>query len=119
MKRKFDRTESTKRLLSAILKNPTAPFRETAAAIAAAREAGILAVEMEAAALYAFATARERPVLCFAHVTNQMGRVDGDFEKGVADGAEDALKVVTLVGRGWRSGEPADARAGRRTGPPT
>ena len=34
-----------------------APFRETAEAIAAAREAGILAVEMEAAALYAFAEA--------------------------------------------------------------
>ena len=65
-----------------------APFRETADAIGAAQAAGILAVEMEAAALYAFAAARERPVLCFAHITNQMGRVDGDFEKGAADGAE-------------------------------
>ena len=35
-----------------------APFRETAAAIEAARNAGILAVEMEAAALYAFSRAR-------------------------------------------------------------
>ncbi|MGH7075023.1 MAG: nucleoside phosphorylase [Stellaceae bacterium] len=79
-----------------------APFRETAAAIASARAAGILAVEMEAAGLYAFATARERPVLCLAHVTNQMGRVEGDFEKGASDGAEAALEVISLIGRRWR-----------------
>jgi uridine phosphorylase len=80
-----------------------APFRETAEAIAAAKDAGILAVEMEAAALYAFAAARKQPVLCFAHVTNQMGRVEGDFEKGVADGAEESLDVISQVARGWRS----------------
>ena len=38
-----------------------APFRETSEAITAAKEAGILAVEMEAAALYAFAAACDRP----------------------------------------------------------
>jgi uridine phosphorylase len=43
-----------------------APFRETAEAIAAARSKGILAVEMEAAALYAFAGKRRRRVLCLA-----------------------------------------------------
>ena len=47
-----------------------APFRETADAIAAMGEKGLLAVKMEAAALYAFAAARGKPVLCFAHVTN-------------------------------------------------
>src|SRR5262249_34265297 len=47
-----------------------APFRETAAAIARCRARRILAVEMEAAGLYAFARARRKPVLCFAHVTN-------------------------------------------------
>jgi nucleoside phosphorylase len=78
-----------------------APFRETADAIEAARAAGILAVEMEAAALYAFAAARERAVLCLAHITNQMGRIDGDFEKGAADGAEESLRVIALVGRAW------------------
>ncbi len=68
-----------------------APFRETEAAIAAARAEGILAVEMEAAALYAFAKARGKKVMCFAQVTNQMGQIDGDFEKGEANGAHDAL----------------------------
>jgi len=78
-----------------------APFRETAAAIERARELGILAVEMEAAALYAFARAKGRPVLCFAHVTNQMAVEAGDFEKGEADGAHASLKVIAAVARGW------------------
>jgi len=84
-----------------------APFRETAEAISAAREAGILAVEMEAAALYAFAEARHNPVLCLAHVTNQMGRVEGDFEKGAADGAHASLEVVSRIARSWlEAGRP-------------
>ena len=74
-----------------------APFRETQEAIEAAIQAGILAVEMEAAALYALAKARGRQILCFAHVTNQMARIDGDFEKGSTDGAEESLKVIALA----------------------
>ena len=69
-----------------------APFRETAAAIEAARSKGVLAVEMEAAALYAFAHATRARVLCLAHVTNTMGQAGQDFEKGEADGTADALK---------------------------
>jgi uridine phosphorylase len=80
-----------------------APFRETEEAIAAASEAGLLAVEMEAAALYAFAAARGMSVLCVAHVTNQMARVDGDFEKGFADGAKESLEVVSAAARAWRA----------------
>jgi uridine phosphorylase len=74
-----------------------APFRETAAAIDAARARGVLAVEMEAAALYAFARARGRSVLCFAHVTNQMAQAGADFEKGAANGARDALTLLAAV----------------------
>jgi nucleoside phosphorylase len=76
-----------------------APFRETARAIEAARNEGILAVEMEAAALYAFATARRKKLLCFAQVTNQMGRVADDFEKGDANGAHAALDLIALAAR--------------------
>ena len=79
-----------------------APFRETEAAIEAARQHGVLAVEMEAAALYAFAKARDKPVICFAHVTNQMARIDGDFEKGEANGARDALDLIAAAARAWR-----------------
>ena len=74
-----------------------APFRETETAIAAARARGILAVEMEAAGLYAFAQSRGRAVICLAHVTNQMGTIEGDFEKGEANGTADALAVVSRI----------------------
>ena len=74
-----------------------APYRETEPAIAAAREEGVLAVEMEAAALYAFATARKRPVVCFAHVTNRMAVEKGDFEKGAADGVRGALALTAAA----------------------
>ena len=74
-----------------------APFRETAEAIAAAREKGVLAVEMEAAALYAFARAKNRQVLCLANVTNTMAQGGDDFEKGEADGTIDSLRVLEAI----------------------
>jgi len=76
-----------------------APFREKAETIAIMQERGLLAVKMEAAALCAFAEARGKPVLCFAHVTNQMGQIEGDFEKGDADGTVDALAVIVATAR--------------------
>ena len=76
-----------------------APFRETAQAIEVMRRRGLLAVEMEASALYAFARARDKPVLCFAHVTNQMGRIEGDFEKGLARGTTDAMAILVNTAR--------------------
>jgi len=80
-----------------------APFRETAAAIAYCREVGLIGVEMEAAALYAFSEARQKPVVCLAHVTNRMAQNEGDFEKGIAGGSQDALRVVTLMAQTWTS----------------
>ena len=79
-----------------------APFRETAAAIAAARAKGALAVEMESAALYAFARATGNALLCLAHVTNTMGQAGDDFEKGEADGTVTALRVLEAVVGAWR-----------------
>jgi uridine phosphorylase len=79
-----------------------APFRETASAVSAGRDMRLLAVEMEAAALYAFAKARKKPVICFAHVTNQMASIEGDFEKGAENGCRDALWIFTKVARLWR-----------------
>lgn len=74
-----------------------APFRETAEAIEAARSRGVLAVEMEAAALYAFAQAANKQVLCLAHVTNTMGQTERDFEKGEADGTADAMRILEAI----------------------
>lgn len=55
---------------------------------------------MEAVALYAFAEARKKPVLCFAHATNQMGQV-GDFESGKANGATAAIALIHAVADCW------------------
>ncbi len=78
-----------------------APFRETESAIENCRALGIMGVEMEAAALYAFAEARQKPVICFAHITNRMARDEGDFEKGAAAGSLDALQVIDIVSKAW------------------
>ena len=74
-----------------------APFRETHQAISAARQRGVLAVEMEAAALYAFAATKRVRVLCVAHVTNTMGLADQDFEKGEANGTADTLRLLEAL----------------------
>lgn len=76
-----------------------APFRETKSAIECARNKGAVAVEMEAAALYSFAGARQKNVVCFAHLTNTMGQKEGDFEKGEANGSIGALKLIHLVAK--------------------
>ena len=83
-----------------------APYRETEAAIASARDLGALGVEMEAAALYAFANTARRSVVCFAHVTNALARTEGDFEKGEADGTTATLAVVVAAARAWSACNP-------------
>ena len=74
-----------------------APFRETSKLIAARRDEGIIAVEMEAAALLAMAEALDRRVICLAHITNAMATRTDDFEKGGDDGNEAALKVCATA----------------------
>jgi len=68
------------KVLSGATWTTDAPFRETERAIENAQAQGILGVEMEAAALYAFAEARDKPVVCFAQITNRMDSVENDFE---------------------------------------
>ena len=79
-----------------------APFRETEGAIAFARSENLLAVEMEAAALYALAEAKGYPIVCFARVTNQMGLIENDFEKGEADGNTAFMRLIAISARAWR-----------------
>jgi uridine phosphorylase len=91
-----------------------APYRETESAITYARDLGILGVEMEAAALYAFAAATRQSVVCFAHVTNAMAQTEGDFEKGEADGATATLAVIAAAARAWSgmTGRDSELRRG-------
>ena len=80
-----------------------APYRETQAMLERNQARGLLLVEMEAAGLYAFARARQRPLLCIAHVTNRMAQDEGDFEKGEGDGAPAALHLIEAAAVAWRS----------------
>jgi purine-nucleoside phosphorylase len=54
---------------------------------------------MEAAALYTLARKRGHRVLCLAQVTNTMGLAGQDFEKGEAQGADEALRVLEALAR--------------------
>ncbi|MDQ1306300.1 MAG: hypothetical protein QG671_2132 [Actinomycetota bacterium] len=74
-----------------------APYRETTAAIAAATELGAACVEMEAAALYAFAQSKGCDVVCLAHITNTMATTGDDFEKGEANGVHISLALAVQV----------------------
>lgn len=85
-----------------------APFRETAETIASRQLEGIMTVEMEAAALYGFASACKRPIVCVANVTNQLGCVEGDFEKGEDEGAQTSLDIISAIGSGWLATSSSD-----------
>ena len=74
-----------------------APYRETPSSIAAMQKQNITCVEMEAAALYALAEAKQYNIICFAHLTNSMAQKEGDFEKGEAFGSIDTLHLLSYV----------------------
>jgi uridine phosphorylase len=74
-----------------------APYRETQKAIAAMKNEQVCCVEMEASALYAFAEARQKNVICFAHLTNTMAQAEGDFEKGEHSGSIDSLSLLSYL----------------------
>lgn len=71
-----------------------APYRETEEAIEAMKEQGATCVEMEAAALYAFGIAKQKEIICFAHLTNTMAQQEGDFEKGEHFGGIDTFNLI-------------------------
>ena len=55
-------------------------------------------------------------MLCLAQITNQLGRVERDFEKGEHNGAEAALRVIAALARGWLAREDS-LRAGAAAEP--
>ena len=82
-----------------------APFRETARQIETYRQRGLIAVEMEAAALLAFAKASQRPVVCVSHVTNAMATQENDFDKGGDESMDTTLRLCETALRtmiGWK-----------------
>jgi uridine phosphorylase len=69
-------------------------------------ERNLMAAEMEPSALYAFAQVRQKTILCFAHVIDQKGRGDGDFERGEAGSSHDVLQLIAIVADRLRSPLP-------------
>lgn len=74
-----------------------APYRETAKATKEMRDKGLLSVEMESAALYAYAQVANKMIMCFAHITNQMAVNEIDFEKGHDNGNTAMIKLIKMV----------------------
>lgn len=77
-----------------------APYRETAEQLRRHADAGLLAVEMQAASLFALAQTRGAHIGVVAHVTNAVDHDGRDFDKG-----DDALSLRILeriVAAGYR-----------------
>ncbi len=74
-----------------------APYRETQSAIDVMKNSNITCVEMEASALYALSEAKNYNIICFAHLTNSMAQIEGDFEKGEEFGSVDTLRLISYV----------------------
>lgn len=73
-----------------------APYRETASQLRDHAAAGVLAVEMQAASLFALAAVRERPIGILAHVTNGGERHEPSFDTG---GVETSFELLRLIVR--------------------
>ena len=71
-----------------------APYRETSEQIDRHARLGALAVEMQAASLFAFAAARKVPVGVVAHVTNTPERDITRFDKGSHELQRELLHAV-------------------------
>lgn len=76
-----------------------APYRETESQLQRHAAAGVLAVEMQTASLFAFATAKKANVGVVAHVTNAVDHQDEQFDKGTDEDSFTLLKAMLRAGR--------------------
>lgn len=75
-----------------------APYRETAAQLRRWADKGALAVEMQAASLFAFATAREADVAVVAMVSNAIGYEGDQFNKGTSEDGFHIFQAIVRAG---------------------
>jgi uridine phosphorylase len=78
-----------------------APYRETEEQIQRHADAGVLAVEMQASALFAFATARKVNLGVVAHLTNAIGHSGEQFEKGTEEDGFAILRALLRAGKNY------------------
>ena len=76
-----------------------APYRETGRQLAQYAQAGILAVEMQAASLFAFSVAHKVPVGVVAHVTNAVDHEGKPFHKGSQPEGVQILRALYAAGQ--------------------
>jgi uridine phosphorylase len=76
-----------------------APYRETLEQLQCHANAGVLAVEMQAASLFAFATALQVDIGIVAHVTNALDHQDEQFNKGSDQDSFDIMSAMLRAGR--------------------
>jgi len=77
-----------------------APYRETRSQIDHWASRGVLAVEMQAASLFAFSQARSVPTGLVAHVTNAIDHEGEPFHKGPGDVDVAMLAAIAHIGEG-------------------
>ena len=73
------------------------PLQRTQSAINAMQSKNVTCVEIQASALYAFSKAKDKEVICFAHLTKTMVQQEGDFEKGDYFGSLEMLELIDVV----------------------
>lgn len=86
-------------VLSGVVWTTDAPYRETEKQLVDHAKAGVLAVEMQAASLFAFAKARQFPVGMVAYVTNGVGQTGESFGKGSRAQEFEILKRICYAGK--------------------
>jgi len=77
-----------------------APYRETTEQLTGWENEGVLAVEMQAASLFAFGTARGAAVACVAMISNA---VDHDGQQFNTGSQEDGLRIIKALARAFKT----------------
>ena len=81
-------------VLSGAVWTTDAPYRETKQQLEEHARQGVLAVEMQAASLFAFGIARDIPVGMVAHVTNGVDHDQASFDKGAHEFSHRLLEAM-------------------------
>jgi uridine phosphorylase len=83
-----------------------APYRETVEELEENFTRGALAVEMQAASLFAFAKARHANVAVVAHVTNAIDHTRAPFDKGSDEHGWETVQAMCRAGKAFLDESP-------------
>jgi uridine phosphorylase len=89
-------------VLSGTVWTTDAPYRETKQQLTEYAKQDVLAVEMQAASLFAFAIARGVPIGIVAHVTNAVDHEKTPFDKGSQEFSQLVLEAMCRAARSFQ-----------------